>query len=145
MKKIVLLCCGLLAGTAFAWKVPNWTTIVTEPGAIQEQYGQTKNWCGHVQGMCVSSNAIYFSFHDQIVKTDWYGRLLGRTPTDPHGGDICIWNGKLYTGVWRKPKEKGEKWMPCIYVYDAETLKKIGEKRLPNEGGCDGITALENM
>ena len=53
--------------------------------------------------MCVSSNAIYFSFHDQIVKTDWYGRLLNRVTVDPHGGDICLWNGRLYTGVWLKP------------------------------------------
>ena len=32
-------------------------------------------------GMCVSSNALYFSFHDQIVKTDWYGRFLKRVVT----------------------------------------------------------------
>ena len=64
---------ALVAGCAIAdvgdWKVPNWTTIVTEPGAIQKWIGKT--WSGHCQGMCVSSNAIYFSFHDQIVKTDW--------------------------------------------------------------------------
>ena len=64
---------------------------------------------------------------------------------DRHGGDICIWNGKLYTGVARKPKEKGEKYTPCIYVYDAETLEKVGERRLPLEGGCDGITALDGV
>ena len=66
-------------------------------------------------------------------------------PVDPHGGDICLWNGKLYTGVARKPQAKGETWMPCIYVYDAETLKKLNEKRIPKEGGCDGITALDGV
>ena len=125
------------------WKVPNWNTIITEPAAVQKWIGKT--WSGHCQGMCVSSNAIYFSFHDQIAKTDWDGRLLRWTPVDVHGGDICIWNGKLYTGVARKPQAKGEKWMPCIYVYDAETLKKLGEKRVASEGGCDGITCLNGV
>ena len=129
--------------TSYSWKVPNWNIIITEPGAVQKWIG--KVWSGHCQGMCVSSNAIYFSFHDQIVKTDWQGRLLRWTEVDRHGGDICIWNGKLYTGVARKPKAKGGKWMPCIYVYDAETLKKINELRLPNEGGCDGITVLDGV
>ena len=139
MKSIALIvAAGMSAGTAFAWKVPNWTTIVTEPGAIQEQYGQTKKWCGHVQGMCVSSNAIYFSFHDQIVKTDWYGRLLNRTPTDPHGGDICLWDGKLYTGVWRV--KKGERSYGAIYMYDAETLELLKTQKVKSkDAGVDGI------
>jgi len=125
------------------WKVPNWTTIVTEPGSIKEYIGRT--WCGHCQGMCVSSNAVYFSFHDQIVKTDWYGHLLKRVEVDVHGGDICIWNGKLYTGVARRPKNKGEEWCPCIYVYDAETLERIKVKEIPSAGGCDGITVLDGV
>ena len=42
-----------------------------------------------VLGMCVSSNAIYFSFHDQIVKTDWYGRFIKRAENlVKHQGDI---------------------------------------------------------
>ena len=128
------------------WKVPNWTTIVTEPGAIQEQYGQTKKWCGHVQGMCVSSNAIYFSFHDQIVKTDWYGRLLNRVPVDPHSGDICLWNGRLYTGVWLKPKVKDEKWCGAIYMYDAETLALLKAQKVKSkDAGVDGITCLDGI
>ena len=128
------------------WKVPNWATIVTEPGAIQEQYGQTKKWCGHVQGMCVSSNAIYFSFHDQIVKTDWYGRLLNRVPVDPHGGDICLWNGKLYTGVWLQPKVKGEKACGAIYMYDAETLALLKAQKVKSkDAGVDGITCVDGV
>ena len=148
MKRLIVLAgCGLIAGAAFAWKVPNWTTIVTEPGAIQEQYGKTKNWCGHVQGMCVSSNAIYFSFHDQIVKTDWYGRLLNRAPVDPHCGDICIWNGKLYTGVWLRPdNQKGEKERGAIYVYDAETLELLQARKVKSlNAGVDGITVHDGV
>ena len=125
------------------WKVPNWTTIVTEPGAIKEWIGKT--WCGHVQGMCVSSNAIYFSFHNQILKTDWYGRLLKRVEVDRHGGDICLWNGKVYTGVALYPKTKGEKSTPSIYMYDADTLELLKVKKLPMEGGCDGITCVDGV
>ena len=138
----------LAAGGAMAdtgtWKVPNWTTVVTEKGAVQEWIGKT--WCGHVQGMCVSSNAIFFSFHDQIVKTDWYGRFLKRTEADIHGGDICHWNGKLYTGVWRKPKKgTDEKWCAAIYMYDAETLELLKTRTIPWQSGADGITCLDGV
>ena len=153
MKYITLTMAVAMSAAAMAldvakecWKVPNWTTIVTEPGSVQEQYGKTKKWCGHVQGMCVSSNAIYFSFHDQIVKTDWYGRLLNRVPVDPHSGDICIWNGKLYTGVWLRPKVKGEKWCGAICMYDAETLALLKEQKVKSkDAGVDGITCVDGV
>ena len=132
-----------LPSTNDTWKVPNWNTIVTEQGAVNQWDG--KVWCGHVQGMCVSSNAIYFSFHNQIVKTDWYGRPVKRVDVDRHGGDICFWKGRLYTGVARRPKAPDEKWWPCIYMYDAETLEKLKEHRFPAEGGCDGITCLDGV
>ena len=127
------------------WKVPNWTTIVTEPGAVQKWIGKT--WSGHCQGMCVSSNAIYFSFHDQIVKTDWRGRLQKWTRTDVHGGDICCWNGKVYTGVWLKPKKgSGEKWCGAIGVYDAGTLEHLETRKVKSlDSGVDGITALDGV
>ena len=128
-----------------SWKVPNWTTIVTEPGAIQKWIGKT--WSGHCQGMCVSSNAIYFSFHDQIVKTDWRGRFLKRVETDQHGGDICIWNGKLYTGVWLKPRKgSGDSWCGAIGVYDAETLEHLETRKVKSlNAGVDGITVLDGV
>ena len=110
--KTILLSLGIAASAtllAADWKVPNWSTIVTEMEATNQWDG--KVWCGHIQGMCVSSNAIYLSYHNQIIKTDWFGRFLDRAVADRHGGDICLWNGKLYTGVWLKPKKgSGEKW-----------------------------------
>jgi glutaredoxin len=155
MKKIFMLAAAVVATAQCCaidlskenWKVPNWMTIVTEQGAIQEQYGKTKKWCGHVQGMCTSSNAIYFSFHDQIVKTDWYGRLLVRTPTDPHGGDICIWNDRLYTGVWLpRNKATGEKACGAIYMYDAGTLELLKIQKVKSkDAGVDGITCLDGV
>ena len=139
---------GAVASSAMAidlakenWKVPNWTTIVTEPGAVQKWIGKT--WSGHCQGMCVSSNAIYFSYHNQIVKTDWYGREQRWIQTEIHGGDICYWNGKLYTGVWLTPKT--EQWSAAIGVYDAETLKPLKLHRLDWHWGTDGITCMDGV
>ncbi len=143
----MLAVCGLWACAAGAddWKVPNWCPIVSEEGAVEEWVGKT--WCGHVQGMCVSSNAIYFSFHNQIVKTDWFGRLQKRVLVDRHNGDICCWKGRLYTGVWLKPKkDSGEKYCGCIRVYDAETLELVKERKLADwHHGTDGITCLDGV
>ena len=126
------------------WKVPNWCPIVSAEGAVKEWIGKT--WCGHVQGICVSSNAIYFSFHDQIVKTDWYGRFIRRVEVPVHGGDICFWKGRLYTGVWLKPTKKGEKWCGRISVYDAETLEPVKMRTLSDwHYGTDGITILDGV
>ena len=145
--KTVLLSIGIAACAtlpAVDWKVPNWSTIVTEMEATNQWDG--KVWCGHIQGMCVSSNAIYFSYHNQIIKTDWFGRFLGRAVADRHGGDICLWNGRLYTGVWLKPKKgTNEKWCAAIYVYDAETLELLKVRKMPWDGGADGITALDGI
>ena len=148
MSKMILFTAAVAAAVSIRaadWKVPNWTTIVTEPGAVERQI-DGKTWCGHCQGMCVSSNALYFSFHNQIVKTDWYGRLLKRVEVDRHSGDICWWNGRVYTGVWLKPKKgSDEKWCAAICVYDADTLDKLNERRMPWNGGADGITCLDGV
>ena len=48
---------------------PNWEPIVTRPGALAKG-------SGHVQGFCVTSNAIYATLHDGLYKFDWYGHLL---------------------------------------------------------------------
>lgn len=147
MKTVAAAMCGLFscASALAGWKVPNWCPIATEQGAVKEWIGKT--WCGHVQGMCVSSNALYFSYHDQIVKTDWFGRFLARQEVSVHGGDICFWNGRLYTGVWLKPKKgTGEQWCGCICVYDAETLKPLKERKLSDwHHGSDGITCLDGV
>ena len=141
---VVVLATGCALADAGTWKVPNWCPIVSEQGAVKEWIGKT--WSGHVQGMCVSSNAIYFSYHDQIVKTDWYGRKQAWAQVDVHGGDICYWNGKLYTGVWLKPKVKGEQWCGAIGVYDAETLKPLKLHKLEDwHWGTDGITCLDGV
>ena len=140
---VIAAALAAIGASAAAWDVPNWSTVVTPPGAIREYIGKT--WCGHAQGMCVSSNAIYLSFHNQILKTDWFGRLLDCRSVDAHSGDICIWNGKLYTGVWLQPrKDSGDKPCAAICVYDAENLKLLKQHKLL-WGGADGITCLDGV
>ena len=125
------------------WATEKWDLRLTEPGAVREMIGKT--WCGHVQGMCATTNSFYFSFHNQILKTDWLGRLQRWVPVERHGGDICHWNGKLYTGVALRPKTSADRKCACVCVYDAETLKLLKMKRLEWVSGGDAITCLNGV
>ena len=132
--------CGAIDLAKEDWKVPSWCPIVTQEGAVKEWTGKT--WCGHVQGMCATSNALYFAFHNQIVKTDWNGRLLKRAENlIKHQGDICWWKGHLYTIVCHLSGPEGR-----IQVFD-EDLNFVKERIFtrPKGAGGDGITALDGV
>ena len=133
----VAVSCGAIDLAKENWKVPSWDPRLTEEGAVKEFV--KKVWCGHVQGMCASSNALYFAYHTQIVKTDWQGRLLKRVMVVRHTGDICLWNGKLYTAVCHSDEGKGR---GRIQVFD-EDLNFIKETYLARPG--DGITCLDGV
>ena len=133
----VAVSCGAIDLAKENWKVPSWDPRLTEEGAVKEFV--KKVWCGHVQGMCASSNALYFAYHTQIVKTDWQGRLLKRVMVVRHTGDICLWNGKLYTAVCHSDEGKGR---GRIQVFD-EDLNLIKETYLARPG--DGITCLDGV
>ena len=129
------------------WQVPgNWEVRVSEQGAVKEWTGKT--WCGHIQGMCATSNALYFAFHNQIVKTDWYGRLLKRAENlVKHQGDICWWNGHLYTIVCHvKPVPGFGGAAGSIQMFD-EDLNLVKERTFlrPKGAGGDGITCLDGV
>ena len=128
---------GCFAASALAWEVPSWDPRITETGAVKEFVNKT--WCGHVQGMCANSNALYFAYHTQIVKTDWLGRLVKRVEVPRHTGDICLWNGKLYTAVCHDDKGKGR---GRIQVYDEE-LDFLNETYMARPG--DGITCIDGV
>jgi len=148
MKKISVyaLAAAALAGwaDAGAWKVPSWSPVLSAPDAVKKVIdGKCP---GHSQGMCVTSNAFYLSFHNQIVKTDWKGRFLKRVEAVPHGGDICYWKGRVYVGAWEPPAKKGAKGCTAIRVYDAETLEPVKERRMPEwQNAADGITCLDGV
>ncbi len=120
-----------------SWKVPSWDPRLTQAGAVKEFVDKT--WCGHVQGMCANSNALYFAYHTQIVKTDWYGHLVKRVEVERHTGDICLWKGRLYTALCHADKGKGR---GRIQMFD-EDLNLIKETCLARPG--DGITCLDGV
>ena len=111
---------------------PNWEPILTRPGALAKG-------SGHVQGFCVTSNAIYATLHDGLYKFDWYGHLLMHVSADKHQGDICYWNGKLYTAVCI-PKDVPKRGR--IDVWD-ENLKKIGTTEFVRS--ADGIACMDGV
>ena len=126
--------CGAIDLSKENWKVPSWDPRLTEEGAVKEFV--KKVWCGHVQGMCATSNALYFAYHTQIVKTDWCGHLIKRVEVERHTGDICLWKGRLYTALCHADTGKGR---GRIQVFDEE-LNFIKETYLARPG--DGITCL---
>ena len=132
--------CGMAALTVSAWQVPNWDPRVTEAGATKA--GPDGVWCGHVQGMCAASNALYFAYHNQIVKTDWFGRFIKRVDVMRHTGDICLWNGRLYTVLCHDDDSP----IPGrIQVFDEE-LNLVDEAQVPRDtDGMDGITCVDGV
>ena len=111
---------------------PNWKTFLTREKAL------TKG-DGHVQGMCVSHEAIYMSQQSRIFKFDWRGNLLTSVPVDKHTGDICLWKGRIYSAVCL-PGKQPDGCRGRIEVFDAEDLSFI--RRTKFERSADGITCV---
>ena len=138
----ITLAAGLLLAAAAAGAAshpappipPNWEPIVTRPGALAKG-------SGHLQGMCVTSNAIYGTLHDGVYKFDWYGRMIMHVRADKHTGDICFWNGKLYTAVCGKLKDPNLHGRIDVRDENLKLIKSSKEfKRL-----ADGITCMDGV
>ncbi|HOG93062.1 MAG TPA: hypothetical protein PLE80_05780 [Opitutaceae bacterium] len=110
---------------------PNWKTFLTRENALPKSNG-------HVQGMCVTHDAMYMTLHTGVYKFDWKGHLLKTVPADRHTGDICHWKGRLYTAVCL-PGIQPDGLRGRIDVFDEElNLVKQAKFKLP----ADGITCL---
>ena len=95
---------------------------------------------GHIQGACCSDDAIYLTQMKCLYKFDWSGKLLKKKSVISHTGDICFWQGEIYTSVsvYGGPnKGKG-----MIQVFDPE-LNLVRETLL--DRGTDGITILDGV
>lgn len=82
----------------------------------------------HLQGIAVDNEqAIYWSWTDQLVKTDKNGKILLQIPVDNHHGDLCYYDGKVYVAVnlgkFNQPAGQADSW---VYVYDARSLEETG-------------------
>jgi glycerophosphoryl diester phosphodiesterase len=85
----------------------------------------------HLQGICVDEKGnIFWSWTDQLVKTDAQGKILAQVMAPNHEGDLCLANGQLYVAVnlgqFNQPDNKADSW---VIQYDATTLKEI--RRIP--------------
>ena len=136
MRKTAIAVCALgvaLAGCqSMAVPAPR-APIEVEKGALDPAGG-------HVQGFCASDDAFYVTQMKTLYKFDWTGRLLKKVPVVCHTGDICFWEGHVYTSVsvYQGPdKGKG-----IIQVFDAD-LNLVREAKL--ERSTDGITILDGV
>ncbi|TWT38495.1 hypothetical protein [Blastopirellula retiformator] len=82
---------------------------------------------GHPQGICIDdAGHIYWPFTNQLVKTNFAGKIIKSISVVSHHGDLCFHAGKIYVAVnlkqFNQPAGKADSW---VYVYDAETLKEL--------------------
>ena len=96
---------------------------------------------GHIQGGCCTEDAIYLTQMKCLYKFDWSGKLLKKKLVISHTGDICFWQGEIYTSVSvREGPNKGKGGM--IQVFDQD-LNLVRETLL--DRGTDGITILDGV
>ena len=132
MKLLTIAVCGLTLA-AVAAPTASLAPIAIGSDAFDASFG-------HIQGACCSEDAIYLTQMKCLYKFDWSGKLLKKKPVISHTGDICFWNGEIYTAVsvYGGPnKGKG-----MIQVFDQE-LNLVRETLL--DRSTDGITILDGV
>jgi len=96
----------------------------------------------HLQGVCADGEgSIFWSFTDQLVKTDRDGEIARKVEVPWHHGDLCLVDGKLYIAVnlgkFNDPKGNADSW---VYVYDADDLALLAKHATPEAfHGAGGI------
>lgn len=106
--------------------------VVTIPGELDTV-------SGHVQGICASNDALYLSHQKGIVKLDWSGRVIRHVPAPDHTGDICFYNGKIYSAIAYYDHRRGK---GAIKEYSAD-LDEL--RTLELDFPIDGITVLNGF
>lgn len=107
----------------------------TLPPSIQceGEYG------AHLQGVATNhSDALFWSFTLTLVKTDLTGKVQATAKTVYHLGDLTCVDGRVYAAActtWDRPSNNSK-----VYVYDAEDLKLLEKKPVPEATyGAGGI------
>lgn len=112
--------CLLVISPLFAQELPQLSDVTCEG-----------SYSGHLQGICVDEESIYWSFTTTLVKTDLNGKLIKKIPVVTHHGDLCLDDGKLYVAVnlgkFNDPKGNADSW---IYVYDAASLEETARHEI---------------
>lgn len=119
----------------------NWAVATAaEPIVCQGDGG------GHLQGFDSDGEFIYWSMYDTLIKTDYKGEVVAERPVDPHHGDCCVHDGKVYVAT--ENRVKGRRGL-YIYVYNCDDLSPAGEYPIdfPDDGagGIDGIAFVDGF
>jgi hypothetical protein len=97
---------------------------------------------GHLQGICTDErDVIYWSWTDNLVKTDARGRVLKQVKVAKHHGDLCFHDGKVFVavnlGLFNLPAGHADSW---VFVYDGDTLAELSRHHVPEVvHGAGGI------
>lgn len=79
----------------------------------------------HLQGIAADETGIYWSFTQELIKTDYQGRFLAKAPLFFHTGDICMVDGEIYTATDYRPQgDRPTQSAVCRYGKDLK-LKQI--------------------
>ncbi|MDP3466719.1 MAG: hypothetical protein Q8S11_00190 [Daejeonella sp.] len=100
----------------------------------------------HLQGISTDKKSnIYWSFTNELVRTNLKGQVLNRIKVLNHHGDLCYEKGKVYVAVnlgkFNEPAGKEDSW---VFVYDADNLKELKRIKVPElVHGAGGISFLK--
>ncbi|MDF1756476.1 MAG: hypothetical protein P1U89_27065 [Verrucomicrobiales bacterium] len=101
------------------------------------------DYAKHLQGVCRDPDGnLFWSFTDQLVKTDAAGKAIRQVSVADHHGDLCYLDGKVYVAVnLGKFNDPGGNADSRVYVYDALTLEEVAVHPVPEvfhgAGGMD--------
>ncbi|HEY1060351.1 MAG TPA: hypothetical protein VGE44_01635 [Daejeonella sp.] len=100
----------------------------------------------HLQGISTDKKSnIYWSFTNELVRTDLKGKILDRIKVLNHHGDLCFEGGKVYVAVnlgkFNELPGQEDSW---VFVYDAANLKELGRYKVPElVHGAGGISTYK--
>lgn len=95
---------------------------------------------GHLQGFDSDGEFIYWSMFTNLIKTDYAGKVLLERPVDPHHGDCCVHDGKIYVATANRTKEKRGLYINVYACKDLSPLQDIPiDFHNGGSGGIDGI------
>jgi len=97
----------------------------------------------HLQGISTDKKTnLYWSFTDELVRTDLKGKILNKVNVLNHHGDLCYQDGKIYVAVnlgkFNRPAGEADSW---VFVYDSKSLKELARYPVPElVHGAGGIS-----
>ena len=102
----------------------------------------------HLQGISTDKKKnLYWSFTNELVRTDLKGKLINKVNVLNHHGDLCYLDGKIYVAVnlgkFNRPAGEADSW---VFEYDAISLKELARYPVPElVHGAGGISSNKGL